>query len=230
MTQTGLQRSESVIKTKIAHFWAATDPFFLTKLIIVPGETETVSAPVRLTLFDPDGEQINDAFVEIRSGGVESFDLAEFMIGCKREGGLQHAHIQAQSSRSVSYIFRIEKGQFASLLGEPCYVSKEKKAFFPLCFEEQRNVIFGSINCSHASASLLLTLSLNNTQYRKIKEIPPFGCRVISVRAEFQNVNFRNSRVAYLECALEEAGREVGVQMIEEMKLPDGSRGYYSLT
>lgn len=230
MAVTELKQGNSESRTTISHFWASTDPFFTTRLYVVPGETEAESAPVRLTLFDPDGEKINDAFVEIAPGGIGSFDLAEFMTGCKREGGFLHAHVQAQCSRSVSYTFRIEGDQSASLLGKPSYVKPGQAAFFPVFFDEARSIIFGAVNCSGTAAQLDLTLSFQNSRFNVTKEIPPFGSRVMSVRSEFQHVNFRNDKVAYLECSCNQAGSEIGVQMIEEVRLADGSRVYHSLT
>ena len=168
-----------------SHFWAATFPFFETTLFIAPPVDGSPVAPTRLTVFDADGEIVNEAALEIEPGRVGIFELEQFLGGCKLEGGLKHAHLEVVSPPGCRHLCRMHSRSGASLHVEAAALSSHRSVFFPLRFARGHDTIVCFVNRGAEPAVVKMRLFVGSRNPESFLEVPAFGARMVSLGSEF---------------------------------------------
>ncbi|RMG41454.1 MAG: hypothetical protein D6719_08530 [Candidatus Dadabacteria bacterium] len=175
--------SSSELTPTESHFWIGSFPFLESSLLICP--SFVLSGTSSLRFFDPDGMLCNQAQVEFKSGAVGVMELAQFIEGCKLEAGLKHAHLEVTSPPGTRHLLRVHTREGAAVVGEPVKIKRNKGAFYPVTFAADRSALLCFVNSGNSEALVKCRLYVANRTPETLLTVPPYGSRVISLKAEF---------------------------------------------
>lgn len=199
-------------------FWISTFPFFDTTLYVLPdGEARGEESSTFLTIYDPDGAEINHARLDLPVGEVNKIDLNMFLGGCKLESGMTHAVVILQSSFGTKHMCCIKGVNGETLLGKLREFSNKRSAFLPYSFSEKVQGFIPLVNLSDVEAQVKCRLFCGAKNPDVEVTIPGHATRIIApnvVFPEFFEANDGGRKFAYLRFS-SRSDALLGVQLIE---------------
>lgn len=204
------------------HIWAATYPFidsvlFISQASLPPGSGHLPTVDAIIQAFDPDGDCINEIFLNVPLTPVCAFPVDQFLESCKLEGGIKHAHLVVRTNLQSRVLCRLQSNQGAVLLGEPTKIFGEQATFFPIQVSANQTTIFPLLNYGNTPAVVRCRLYIGKRSPETSLVIPPRGCRVLNIKSDFEDFFPEASErptQAYVRLSTR-SDRPVGIQMIE---------------
>ena len=177
--------SESAVTS---HFWIANPPFSSSTLLVaappgMAGEQGGCTA-TNLSIFDVDGEKVNEVTVEFPAGEVGVIELEPFCQSLKLQGGVAHGHLAVSSPEGTRHVCRQSIGGSVSLLQDPVVTKGRENSFTPLIIGARREHQVVLVNASSESAQVAIRLFYGNRAPEWNVEVPGNASRLISLETE----------------------------------------------
>ena len=219
----------------ISNFWFSTSPFFNTVVYTVPRTVYNIeegnyinrgdSTPLTIKIFDCDGDLINNVSISTPSNECATIAIDTYCSGCKLQGGIKQGTIEISHSddiicyaKSCDVENTSTKLLSPSLLGVPIYITSTAPIFFPILIKNDLNLILTVINKSHKTEDFKYRIIVDEVFDEISHKIPPKGCRIFSIFADFKDFECREGTQAYLRFVSKAPDNCLGYQIIEQIK------------
>lgn len=229
------EQSVEIEQGSIFHYWVCSNPFFETTLFLVPAADcphSDLSNGASVSLFDPDGDAVNELEVQFPAGTVGVVELNSLFGSSKLEGGFKHGHMVVRAAKGVKPLCRLNTRNQAAVLGEPRQLSAGRSSFFPLLFAESRSSFLALVNCGTEETTIKCRLFCGKRIPETDCLIPGLGARIISIEDEFPDyaVAEEDKKIqAYVRLGSKSA-QPVGVLLFEQTKMLQEDDFYCSVS
>jgi len=216
-------------QTNTTHFWVSTYPFFQTSLHILAEEEEK---PTSVTLYDPDGREINQLSILYPPFSVGTIEMDEMMGACKLESGLKHAHLVVTTPRNHSCMCRLNGYNTSVILGRCAAITSEYPGFLPIHLSESRTPLIALVNQTPLDTNVRCKLFTGTRALEVIRNVPGNGVRLISLKGDFKDLveSIKLPTFGYLKLIVRETDASIGVQLVEQSKEEKVGNIFSSLT
>jgi hypothetical protein len=168
------------------HFWIAGPPIFSSTLLISSATADSSGAALEAAceLFDVDGTKTQSFNVEFPANEVGIVEIEPFMAGLKTQGGITQGHLVVTTPANTRQICRLQLGKQVDLLSEPKVIKNREMAFMPLLLGAKREHLMVLLNTGEEVCQVVTRLLYGSRSPEWTTQIPPYGCRVVSLEHE----------------------------------------------
>lgn len=169
------------------HFWVAGPPLFSSTVLVSSAALETPNGTLKASceLFDVDGVKAQSFKVEFPESEVGILEIEPFISALKAQGGILQGHLVVTTRADTKVMCRLQVGNQVDLISEPKTIQSREMGFMPLLLGAKREHLLVFVNTGADTSQVVTRLLYGSRSPEWTTQIPPHGCRVVSLEHEF---------------------------------------------
>lgn len=195
------------------YYWVPSQPYFEPFLLVSSDTSEDLT----LSVFDVDGNKVNNITVNCSESGNQVTPLEPFLASCKSESGFRHAVVAIDDLPSNVTVQCRLHSPLGSHVNNPLLVLNDgQNGFFPFTIEEGVTNLLALINPTDQTQSVRYRWYSADKSKEDICDIAPRATRLLHIEAVIaESAMFSDKKMihGYMRVAAKASG-SVAVQLL----------------
>lgn len=164
--------------------WVCSYPVFDGVLVIAPVAAQDAHFSVALTVYDPDGFEINRVELETRGDRPTFLEIEPFLERCKLECGIKHAQVVLAALQPFQVRTLLLASEHVVELDEGFSIGAGRSVALPLSFAPHQRNYLSLVNTSSETSVVKVRVMTGRRSGEQLLTLAPRAARLLPLELE----------------------------------------------